>query len=215
MIWSNLVAGSALIADRRRRRHPVGTAAHVGNDDLVAEPVHLEEWGVGHRSRLSVAVSAYMADMGRNCQCGDQAAASVGICSHRPHARHAICRRHAAFSPTAPARCRRASLAEQLPLEKQPSSHQECRRDAGARMPSRRATSCLAPPGGRDDRIAEHGPGMGRTPIRATLCHILGHHTPLGSGLACLQWYCSSSTCTTSGPSRRTVMHHGPLTCIV
>ena len=50
--------------DRRGRRHAVGAAAHVGNDDFVAEPVHLGELGrAGHRAQVSaVRFRRYMAE---------------------------------------------------------------------------------------------------------------------------------------------------------
>ena len=37
--------GIGIDGDSRRRRDPIGATAHVGNDDLVAEPVHLGEGG--------------------------------------------------------------------------------------------------------------------------------------------------------------------------
>ena len=51
MIWSNLVAGVGIERDRGGGRHAIRAAAHVGNDDLVAEPVHLGEV----RSALAIA----------------------------------------------------------------------------------------------------------------------------------------------------------------
>lgn len=78
-------AGSARVVDRhdliepRRRitaqrdcdggRHPVGTAAHVGDDNLVAEPVHLEKRHAAHAGRSHRRLlRPYMAELTRNCQ---------------------------------------------------------------------------------------------------------------------------------------------------
>ena len=64
--------GIGIDGDRRRRRHAIGTAAHVGNDDLVAEPVHLGERRRRAQFRLrEMRMSvwcAYMAETAGNCQ---------------------------------------------------------------------------------------------------------------------------------------------------
>jgi hypothetical protein len=84
----DLIEGGFAVAcktDRGFRRNPVRAAAHVGNDDLIAEPVHLGEGCPGgHSCRGSVLPAAalmqpkgsfnglsgvYMAENPANCQC--------------------------------------------------------------------------------------------------------------------------------------------------
>jgi hypothetical protein len=61
--------GRGVLIDGHRRlgRDAVGAAAHVGDDDLVAEPVHLEEWRGAHEG-LRRRFGPYMADMAPDCQ---------------------------------------------------------------------------------------------------------------------------------------------------
>ena len=54
--------GIGIERDRRGRRDAVGAAAHVGNDDLVAEPVHLGERRGVPIARIQKASCAYMAE---------------------------------------------------------------------------------------------------------------------------------------------------------
>src|SRR5690606_6523270 len=50
-------------------RHAVGTASHIGNDDLVAGAVHLGERGLrSHRTAISIFLGRYMAETARNYQ---------------------------------------------------------------------------------------------------------------------------------------------------
>ena len=56
---------------RRLTGHARGRAAHIGDDDLVAEPVHLGELHpCGHRGCLPHSVGRYMAEQPGNYQCG-------------------------------------------------------------------------------------------------------------------------------------------------
>ena len=57
---------------RRGRRDAIRAAAHVGDDDVVAEPVHLGEGGcAGHEARVSAVFRRYMAERTANYQYGN------------------------------------------------------------------------------------------------------------------------------------------------